>query len=206
MFAVEGLLIFLYTLEYPTWSSSSFSQSTAEQKSHPARQPRLEQCIQVATSAASANDGRSTGGIQLRSQPPKHNWQESMALCRIGDKFGVNRLRDEAGAEILLAAKEALKSSSAMRFFWEFLQMPQEGVQRMRPTVIALAAEDVNKLTVSPRFPEFVANNPTVAGLLVQALGEKIPNGVGNADGQKSPGRTGRGAFRGRGSRGGYRG
>ncbi len=127
-----------------------------------------------------------------------------MALCRIGDKFGVNKLRDEAVAEILLGAKEALKSSSAMRFFWEFLQMPQEAVQRMRPSIIALAAEDVNKLTVSPRFKEFVANNPAVACLLVEALGKNIPKGTGNAEDQRPPSRTGRGAFRGRG-RGGYR-
>ncbi len=128
-----------------------------------------------------------------------------MALCRIGDKFGVNRLKDKAAAEILLAAEEALKSSSAMHFFWEFLQMPHEGVQRMRSNVVALAAEDVDKLTVLPRFHEFVANNPAVACLLVEALAKKIPKGIGNAEDQRSPSQTGRGAFRGRG-RGGCRG
>lgn len=125
-----------------------------------------------------------------------------MALCRIGDKFGVNGLRDEATAEILVAAKTALKSSSAMQFFWEFFQMSQEGVQRMRPSIIALAAEDVSKLTVSPRFHEFVANNPAATCLLVEALGKNIPKGMGNVEGQSSPGLTGRGAFRGRGRRG----
>ena len=128
-----------------------------------------------------------------------------MALCRIGDKFGVNRLRNRATAEIRVAAKMALKSSSAMQFFEEFLQMSQEGVQRMRPTIIAWVAEDVNKLTMSPHFHGFVATNPAVACHLIEALGKKIAEGMENVEDQSSLSLTGRGAFRGRG-RGGYRG
>jgi hypothetical protein len=123
------------------------------------------------------------GKIQLKSQAPMYPWQESMALCEIGDKLGLERLRDEAITEIRAAANMALKSSSAMQFFWEFLRLPQDGVHQMRPHVMTLAAQDVHKLTLSPLFQDFVTANPVLACDLIKELGNKIGNTEGKIGG-----------------------
>jgi hypothetical protein len=112
--------------------------------------------------------------VQLKSQAAMYPLQESMALLAIGDKIGMERLRDEAIADIRAGASMTLKSSNAMHFFWEFFKLPQEGAQQMRPHVMALAAEDVHKLTISPLFQDFVTANPVVVRDLVNELGNKI--------------------------------
>lgn len=193
-YAVEGLLIFLYTMEYPKRSSSFFLQPRPLQQPASGVQATAEQNNQ-ATTTTEAKAVESYSKIQPRSQAATYPWQESMALCRIGDKFGVKRLGDEAIAEIRAAASMALKSSSAMQFFWDFFRLPQDGAHRLRPYMMALAADDVHKLTVSPLFQDFVAANTVFACALVKELGKKVGNAREKIGDPTHPGRRPRGVF-----------
>jgi hypothetical protein len=90
--------MYLYTLEYPNRNSPYFTQSPAEQK--PTAEMEIEdlfaeddsQTVKTEASKPSAPIKK----IELKSQPALHSWEEDMALCRIGDQFGADKLKDLA--------------------------------------------------------------------------------------------------------------
>ena len=186
-YAVEGLLIYLYTLELPKHSSSFFRQPSRQQELWPGVQTASMLNKTKATKGLEAWTAESYGKARRRTEPAMHLWQESMALCELGDKIGFDRLRDEALVEVQAEAGAALKSSSAMQFFWEFFRLPQEWAQQMRPHIMALATKDVHKLTKSPLFQQFVTAYPVIACDLVKQLGNKISDTKGLKDREEWP-------------------
>jgi hypothetical protein len=178
-YAVEGLLIYLYTLELPKHSSSFFRQPRPQQELWPGVQGVTMLNMSQATTRLEPWTAEKCGKPRRRSEPAMHLWQESMALCELSDKLGFAMLRDEALAEMRAEAGTAMESSSAMQFFWEFFRLPQEWAQHMRPQIMALATKDVHKLTRSPLFQPFVTAYPLIACDLVKQLGNKISNTKG---------------------------
>ena len=170
-YAVEGLLIYLYTVDYPKNSSSEYFL-----------QPQTGMTFRSEVNATTTGDNQVTKKteamsretrlkIRRKSQRPEYPWQECIALCRIGEYCGARRLRDMAAVKITWVAATVLKSSDAMQFFADLWKLPHPQCQEMVSDVIRTAAQNVKKLTESPLFEDSIATHPSVACDLIKVLG-----------------------------------
>jgi hypothetical protein len=180
-YAVEGLLIYLYTLEYPKRDPPYFTQPSTIQTWN-AITKTGDSPLQGARQKAKTADAISCAAetkVRFKSRWAQHPWEEGMALCRMGDQFGAGKLRDMAIEEFKVVTAMALVSGSAMQFLEELWELPQDGAEKSRANAIEQATQNVSKLT-SPLFNGFVGKYPLFATYLIKALGKKIAEPVDN--------------------------
>jgi hypothetical protein len=112
--AVEGLLIYVYTLEYPGWSNGPKDDKPA------------------ASSRSSVRSGKST--------VPAARWETHLGLHKIADKICLRRLKAMAKRKLQLVMLEEWTLENFHQLFQQLWRMQQIGVKGLKAAALKVVS------------------------------------------------------------------
>lgn len=156
--AVEGMLYYLYTLEYPRETYQRF----------------------LGTETGSGSDS----GIEDEeptSQDAQIYWRFDLLMHNIADKYGLTELRALAGRSLLGKAESASKEHQLLKRMDDFVTVIEElyavdeisdQLRQIRTEIISLTCEAITHHIRDQRLLTLMADVPEFAIELVEALGK----------------------------------
>lgn len=157
--ALDGMLYYLYTLDFPT---------------------ELYQTILGAESGSGSDSGiedeESTG------QDPKVYWGFDLLMYTIADKYGLTELRDLAGQSLLEKAELTKEDPQLLKNMDGFVSLVEDFYAReemsdklreIRAKFLSSTCEAITHHVRDPRISTLMADIPEFAVELVEAVGKK---------------------------------
>jgi hypothetical protein len=124
--AVGGLLIYVYTLEYPDWSNGRKDDKPN------------------ASGRSSLRSGRST--------VPAATWETHLGLYKIADKICLRRLKAMAKRKFQSVMHEEWTLGNFHQLLEQFWRMQQAGVEDLKDVALKMVAANATDLMVKPQF------------------------------------------------------
>jgi hypothetical protein len=137
---VEGLLIYLYTLEYPIRKLDKFERS-ATNGNTPAPVLPASRSTNIEVYKKPANLLAQEGAVEdarftRKSVAPEELWQEHMGLYRIADRLGLTSLAATSLGMMTRLISDALCSSNVKEFIKALYDLEQDAVQEVKGDVV----------------------------------------------------------------------
>lgn len=147
--AVEGLLMYVYTLEYPDWSDArKYDEKDASGRSL-------------------LRSGKST--------VPTARWETHLGLYKIADKVSLRRLKAKAKKQLKSIMHEEWALDNFHHLLEQLWHMEQTGVEELKAVALSVVSANAADLMVKPKFVELLSDDSTFNIDLVNRLIEGVP-------------------------------
>lgn len=146
--AVEGLLMYVYTLEYPDWID------------------------------ARKDDEKDASGRSLlrsaKSTVPTARWETHLGLYKIADKTSLRRLKAMAKKQLKSTIHEEWALGNFHHLLEQLWHMDQTGVEELKAAALSVVSANAADLMVKPKFVELLSDDSTFNIDLVNRLIEGV--------------------------------
>ena len=122
--AVEALLIYLYTLEYPDRRLTCFRDITDVKPETSNFHPEKEVVV------------------RLKSTAPQYRWQEHLSLAELAQKMEIEKLRDQAIGRLYKDLRHALVGEGCLAFIDQLWCTNIVGIEELRRQAISIIARE----------------------------------------------------------------
>jgi uncharacterized protein YneF (UPF0154 family) len=143
--AVEGLLMYLYTMDYPDWATG------------------------INESRASASNNKSLTAPN-KSTVPDAAWETHLAIFKLTDKVFLRALKVMAKKRLQSTMQEEWSLANFPRLLQQLWSMEQEGVQELKATVLFVVSANAGVLAQRVAFQDIVTEEPRFAIDLIQRM------------------------------------
>ncbi|KAF7505001.1 hypothetical protein GJ744_001522 [Endocarpon pusillum] len=157
-YAVEALLIYLYTLEYPNQNLPIFKVPAVQEKEP---KPAVPEATDTKT-------------FKLKSEAPLDLWKERLALYRITHRLGLDSCARASLGIMATEIKGAVQSSNVSEFIGTVYGLNQEEARALQEKVATEIAEQKLCVVPQPLLDPVLISHPLFGCDLVKALRKKF--------------------------------
>jgi hypothetical protein len=128
--AVEGLLIYIYTLEYPNWG------------------------------LAPKDDKRSAGSVPYgKSRVPAARWETHLGLFKLADKLCIPKLKAMAKRRLQSTIYDEWTLGNFHQLLEELWHMQQAGVEDVKAVALQVVSRHAADLLAKPQFQDLLSGD-----------------------------------------------
>jgi hypothetical protein len=131
--AVEGLLIYIYTLEYPDW--------------------------RIAQKDDKKNAGAGGSVVYGKSSIPAARWETHLGLFKLADKLCLRRLKAMAKRRLQSTIYEEWTLGNFHQLLEELWHMQQTGVEEVKAVALKVVSSNAADLMVKPQFQDLLSGD-----------------------------------------------
>lgn len=189
-YAVEGLLIYLYTLEYPNRWSLKFgdpppkakpttAKLTKEKSTRPSSAGgRIRLSTSITTSPSDtfkAQNEIATGSavFELKTQAPLEFWRERLALYRIARRMDLKQLCRTCLGIMSKEVDGALRSANAAEYIREVYHFEQDEARGLKKEIATKVAQGEPCIVPQPELDALLLSLPMFGCDLIMAMQQK---------------------------------
>ncbi len=171
-YAVEALLIYLYTLEYPI-------HAVPETGEFVKRGCKVDKSRISGSDISTITDNEARTEVtplMLKSELPKEEWQGRLALFRIAHRLGIAYLARASLVFMVPDIVSALESTNVWEFINEVYGLEQEEARSLQEQVVTQIAEQGSDVVSQQQLDSVLLSHPLFGCDLVKALRKKDEN------------------------------
>lgn len=146
-YAIEGVLLYLYTFIYPEWPTWTTRPHTSQ--------------------------GVSQQTNESKRQLPEAEWQTHLGMFKLADKLGLDGLKTEAQIRLRSAMDREWDASSFHELLGQLWEMEQLGVEALQDAALGTISANATQLMAAEEFRDELIRIPSFTARLAQELIEE---------------------------------
>ena len=175
-YAVEGLLTFLYTLDYPlgTLRTPSTTFNVTSETTESNSKTSMPQIFQPSEGHQSKQARQKRAEAGCKSVTPEHAWQFHLALFKLADKVLLGSLAKLAGKKLARSCEESSRDPEIfIAILTELWSTDQHGLEKVRSLALRNAVRIADTLSQASSFDALIQTCPDFGVQLIRKLANK---------------------------------